>query len=176
MAADRGLTAAQRAGDVTVTGSLFRSVVHSLLATGRFDAAAQLTADGSDYLSDSLGSADAGLWSVYGSLFLAGAMASSRMEDRSLTRDFLEHAQRAAGYLGTDGNHLWTAFGPTNVAIHRVATAMELGDVQVADRPRTADRHLVAADGAPRSARPRDGARPVNVQPPRRGPGDRAQR
>lgn len=28
--------------------------------------------------------------------------------------------------------NLWTAFGPTNVAIHRVATAMELGDVQVA--------------------------------------------
>jgi transcriptional regulator with XRE-family HTH domain len=132
MAADRGLAAAQRAGDIAVMGSLFRSVVHSLLATGRYDAAAQLTADGSDYLSDSLGSADAGLWSVYGSLFLAGAMASSRMEDRGLTRDFLAHAQRAAGYLGSDGNHLWTAFGPTNVAIHRVATAMELGDVQVA--------------------------------------------
>ena len=27
---------------------------------------------------------------------------------------------------------MWTAFGPTNVAIHRVATAMELGDVQLA--------------------------------------------
>ncbi|MEU4519404.1 hypothetical protein AB0F52_11890 [Amycolatopsis sp. NPDC024027] len=34
--------------------------------------------------------------------------------------------------MGVDGNHLWTAFGPTNVAIHRVNTAMELGDVQVA--------------------------------------------
>lgn len=27
---------------------------------------------------------------------------------------------------------MWTAFGPTNVAIHRVSTAMELGDVQIA--------------------------------------------
>ena len=27
---------------------------------------------------------------------------------------------------------MWTAFGPTNVAIHRVNTAMELGDVQIA--------------------------------------------
>src|SRR5262249_48782137 len=34
--------------------------------------------------------------------------------------------------LGHDANHMWTAFGPTNVAIHRVATAMELGDVQIA--------------------------------------------
>ncbi|MFI1682305.1 hypothetical protein [Streptomyces sp. NPDC020607] len=27
---------------------------------------------------------------------------------------------------------MWTAFGPTNVAIHKVATAGELGDFQVA--------------------------------------------
>lgn len=27
---------------------------------------------------------------------------------------------------------MWTAFGPTNVAIHQVNTAMELDDVQVA--------------------------------------------
>jgi transcriptional regulator with XRE-family HTH domain len=132
MAADRGLSAAQASGNLPVMGSLFRSVVHSLLATGRYDAAVRLTADGSDHLATSLGGADAGLWSVYGSLFLAGAMASSRMDDRAMTRDFLAQAQRAAGYLGADANHMWTAFGPTNVAIHRVATAMELGDVQVA--------------------------------------------
>ncbi|MEV8506388.1 hypothetical protein AB0368_16370 [Actinoplanes sp. NPDC051475] len=34
--------------------------------------------------------------------------------------------------MGRDANHLWTAFGPTNVAIHRVAAAGELGDIQVA--------------------------------------------
>ena len=38
----------------------------------------------------------------------------------------------AARRLGGDANHVWTAFGPTNVAIHRVATAIELGDIQVA--------------------------------------------
>ncbi|MFF4344671.1 hypothetical protein ACFY00_32720 [Kitasatospora sp. NPDC001540] len=27
---------------------------------------------------------------------------------------------------------MWTAFGPTNVAIHRISTAMELGDIQIA--------------------------------------------
>ena len=27
---------------------------------------------------------------------------------------------------------MWTAFGPTNVAIHQVNTAMEFGDVQIA--------------------------------------------
>lgn len=28
-------------------------------------------------------------------------------------------------------NYMWTAFGPTNVAIHQVNTAMEFGDVQI---------------------------------------------
>ncbi|MGC9668086.1 hypothetical protein ACNTMW_16210 [Planosporangium sp. 12N6] len=47
------------------------------------------------------------------------------------TRSFLAAADEAARRLGHDANHLWTAFGPTNVAIHRVAAATELGDVQV---------------------------------------------
>jgi hypothetical protein len=69
---------------------------------------------------------------VYGMLFLAGSIAASRADDRATTRAFLAEAGAAAGRLGTDANHLWTAFGPTNVAIHRVATAKELGDFQVA--------------------------------------------
>lgn len=40
----------------------------------------------------------------------------------------LQRAQVLADQLGEDGNHAWTAFGPTNVAIHRVSAAAELGD------------------------------------------------
>ncbi len=40
----------------------------------------------------------------------------------------LQRAQVLADQLGEDANHGWTAFGPTNVAIHRVSTAAELGD------------------------------------------------
>ncbi len=61
-----------------------------------------------------------------------GSMAAARGEDRDSVRSFLNGADDAARRLGRDGNHLWTAFGPTNVSIHRVATAMDLGDVQVA--------------------------------------------
>jgi hypothetical protein len=59
-------------------------------------------------------------------------MAAARNEDRGTTRTFLTEAEQSARWLGQDDNHFWTAFGPTNVAIHRVSTAMELGDVQVA--------------------------------------------
>lgn len=131
-ASDRGLAAAQRSGHEAVTGSLFRSVTHTLLATGRYRAAVQLTTAAADYLAPALPQADDRMLSVYGSLFLAGAMASSRMDDRETTRDFLTAAGDTARRLGGDANHMWTAFGPTNVDIHRVATAMELGDVQIA--------------------------------------------
>ncbi|MGI5197971.1 hypothetical protein ACQEVY_30805 [Streptomyces sp. CA-288835] len=70
--------------------------------------------------------------SIYGTLFLAGSMAAARAEDRGTTQAFLGEADQAARRLGSDANHVWTAFGPTNVAIHRVATAAELGDMQIA--------------------------------------------
>lgn len=132
MAAERGLAAAQQTDNVAVTGSLFRSVAFALLSTGRLAPAMQLVEAGAAYLQPHLLDDDGNLLSVYGMLFLAGSMASSRSEDRGTTRSYLQEADAAARRLGSDGNHLWTAFGPTNVAIHRVNTAMELGDVQVA--------------------------------------------
>jgi transcriptional regulator with XRE-family HTH domain len=132
IAAERGLAAAQSTGRLVVLGSLFRSVAHTLLATGRYRPAVELVNRAAGALGGELGRADGPMLSVYGSLFLTGAMAASRAEDRSTTRAFLHEAQEAADRLGEDANYLWTAFGPTNVAIHRVNTAMELGDVQIA--------------------------------------------
>ena len=132
IAAERGLTAAQRTDSKVILGSLFRSVAHTLLSTGRFQPAVQLVDRAAGVLGDELGTADGPMLSVYGSLFLTGAMAASRAEDRPTTRAFLQEAQQAASRLGTDANYMWTAFGPTNVAIHQVNTAMELGDVQIA--------------------------------------------
>jgi len=131
IAADRGLTAAHASGDPVVTGSLFRSVTHCLLANGRFNAAKQLTADAGGWLQAGLADASPEYLSVYGTLFLAGSMAAARAEDRATAHDFLKEAAETARRLGHDANHMWTAFGPTNVAIHRVSTAMELGDIQI---------------------------------------------
>lgn len=132
MAADRGLNAARDGGDPLTTGSLFRAVAHALLSNGRYEDAAGLVESAGDHLSSVLDGRDERALSVRGSLYLAGAMAAARADDRSTARGFLDEAERAAARLGQDANHLWTAFGPTNVAIHRVSTAMELGDVQVA--------------------------------------------
>nr|WP_092602495.1 helix-turn-helix transcriptional regulator [Actinopolyspora xinjiangensis] len=132
IAAERGLNAAQQIGNPLILGSLFRSVTHALLSTGRFPEAVELTRTAADVLQPQISQPSGAMLSVYGSLFLAGSMAAARCDDRANTAAFLSEAQESADRLGSDGNHLWTAFGPTNVAIHRVATAMELGDVQVA--------------------------------------------
>ncbi|MER7508951.1 helix-turn-helix transcriptional regulator [Streptomyces lavendulae] len=132
IAADRGLAAAQHSGRGEVTGSLFRAVTHCLLATGRFTAAVQLVNDAAAVMQPELGNANDEYLSVYGTLFLTGAMAAARAEDRATTQTFLREANEAAQRLGADANHMWTAFGPTNVAIHCVATAGELGDIQIA--------------------------------------------
>ncbi|GAT69090.1 XRE family transcriptional regulator [Planomonospora sphaerica] len=132
IAAERGLTYAQNSGDQIVVASLLRSVTHALLSNGRYDAASQLTNDAAGLLQSDLSQAGPELLSVYGTLFLAGSMASARAEDRTTTQAFLKEAAESARRLGGDANHVWTAFGPTNVAIHQVATAIELGDVQVA--------------------------------------------
>lgn len=132
IAADRGLTAAQQSGNEVITGSLFRSVTHCLLSTGRFETAVELVNDAAGVLQPGLGQASPAYLSVYGTLFLTGSMAAARAEDRATAQTFLREAEEAAGRLGADANHMWTAFGPTNVAIHRVATAGELGDMQIA--------------------------------------------
>jgi hypothetical protein len=59
--------------------------------------------------------------SVAGALWLIAAVAAARRIDAAAAEERLDRAQRLADRLGEDANHRWTAFGPTNVAIHRVS-------------------------------------------------------
>lgn len=70
--------------------------------------------------------------SVVGALWLIAAIAAARRIDADAAGECLDRAQRLADRLGEDANHRWTAFGPTNVAIHRVTVAVELGDAPTA--------------------------------------------
>ena len=166
MAAERGLAAAQESGSPAVMGSLFRSVSFALLSTDRLQPAMQLTEAGAAFLRPYLTPNDAALQSVYGMLFLAGSMAASRAEDRATTRSYLDEAQAAAQVVGADRNHLWTAFGPTNVAIHRINTAMELGDVQIAlDLGPMLDTSALPPPGHRRPAEPQPHLAPAQSPP-----------
>ena len=75
--------------------------------------------------------------SLLGMLYLRSAIASARHQDRSTTSDLLRRAATVADRLGEDGNYWQTGFGPTNVRLHAVSAAVELGDVQtVLSQPR----------------------------------------
>jgi transcriptional regulator with XRE-family HTH domain len=131
IAAERGLHIAERFASPPIRASLIRQVAFALHSTGRFEPAMDLAESGAEYLHDEISSDGAAL-SVYGTLLLVGSMAAARFGDGSRAAGYLQEADSAARHLGRDSNHLWTAFGPTNVAIHRVNTAMELGNIQPA--------------------------------------------
>jgi hypothetical protein len=132
LASDRGLAAANQAGDRLVLGSLYRSVAHCLLANNRFDAAAAVVDNATGLLATQSAEADSDHQSVYGTLFLVGTMAAARAGQRAEAMRYLARAEAAAEALGHDGNHMWTAFGPTTVRMHAVSAALELGDVETA--------------------------------------------
>jgi transcriptional regulator with XRE-family HTH domain len=130
IAAGRGLAAANASNDPVVIGSLSRAAAHSLLSIGEYEQARELAATTAHFLESGLTPANPQLLSVYGSLHLVCALAAARDDDRAMANTHISEADLTATKLGADGNFVWTAFGPTNVSIHRVAMAMELGDVQ----------------------------------------------
>ncbi|WP_218040130.1 helix-turn-helix transcriptional regulator [Actinomadura sp. WMMB 499] len=132
IAAQRGLAAAEHSEDTAVIGSLLRSVIHALQSQGRLDDANAMADRAITYLSRKLDRDSPGLLSIYGTLLLPAAVAAAKAQDRTSAQGYLDRAEKTARALGGDANHLWTAFGPTNVQIHRVTTAMALGDVPVA--------------------------------------------
>jgi hypothetical protein len=69
--------------------------------------------------------------SVYGALHLAAATAAAACYDRATTEAALAMARGIADRTG-EANHMGTAFGPVNVAIHAISASLRLGD------PRTA--------------------------------------
>lgn len=48
--------------------------------------------------------------------------------DRDTARTLIGEAVDAAGRLGVDANHRFTAFGPTGVGLYRISIARVLGD------------------------------------------------
>ncbi|WP_203834857.1 helix-turn-helix domain-containing protein [Winogradskya humida] len=130
IAASRGLAAANSSNDNIVIGSLSRAAAHALVSIGEYRQAVGLASATAEYLQPRLSRPTPQLLSVYGSLHLVCAMASARSDDRGSADLHLGEADASAMRLGMDGNFVWTAFGPTNVKIHRVAVANEFGDVQ----------------------------------------------
>jgi hypothetical protein len=109
-----------------------RSVAHALLRCGHADRAVEVGATAAQRLRNEATDSSIETLSLYGALLLRAAIAAARTGDRDHANTLLDEADAAATRLGQDGNAYWTAFGPTNVAQHRVAVAVDLGDAGLA--------------------------------------------
>ena len=138
LAADRAANAAVDAGSLSARGMAGYQVVCALLRSDQLDDAERLAVELAEELTGSTRSDEPSLVSVVGALWLIAAVIAARKTDRGEAWLRLDRAGALAGLLGEDGNHAWTGFGPTNVAIHRVSVAAELGDAGEALRAATA--------------------------------------
>jgi hypothetical protein len=81
------------------------------------------------WLDERLDESDPAALSLCGMLHLRSAVAAGLRQDRSTADELLTRATDAGRRLGRDANYWQTGFGPTNVELHRVSIALELGDV-----------------------------------------------
>jgi transcriptional regulator with XRE-family HTH domain len=127
LSADRAASAAAATDLPHCRGAAAYQVTCALLRVGRLTDAEQLSVQMAVQLQRHVAPSPSTA-SVAGSLWLIAAIAASRRFDRPEANRRLDEAQRLADQLGYDGNHAWTAFGPSNVSIHRVSVAAQLGD------------------------------------------------
>lgn len=129
IAAERAMQAADEADDPLVLASAARSGTHALLAVGRYNEALDLGRTAASWLRARMSANDPEALSLAGMLDLRTAVAAAKKQDRSTAMELLDQASVAADRLGRDANFWQTGFGPTNVALHRIAAALELGDI-----------------------------------------------
>jgi transcriptional regulator with XRE-family HTH domain len=140
LAVERMAWAAARADDrlLRPVAAMRRSSV--FLATGGWDGGMALLARAGSELNDDR---DDATLSVRGTMHLRSAILAARANRAGSAWDSIGAAADVSGQLGHDTKDYGLLFGPTNVAIHGVAVAIELGDADEAIR-RGADLELPA--------------------------------
>ena len=129
VAADRALTAAEASGDpYQILASHFR-LAHSFIRLNRFDQADLLATNGIEALKPADGEQpELPALSLQGALLLVQAVVAGLQSDRTPAREALDAAEKIARQLPPDQNDYDTEFNLTNVQLHRVAIATDLGD------------------------------------------------
>jgi transcriptional regulator with XRE-family HTH domain len=129
IAADRAGYCAEAAGSpLGLAASMFR-MAHVFLALGQIDQAHHVATTMAAALQPRISpGADPAALSLYGGAHLVLAVAAARDNQRGRARQYLDIARAVADQLGEDRDDYGTEFGPTNVALHAVNIAVELGD------------------------------------------------
>ena len=134
IAVDRAVVAAERAEDplLMAAGEFRLSLV--FLGARHFDQAAQASGSAAEALAPLAASGDVEAVALRGALTLQRAVAAARANQADAASDFIRQAREMAAVVGEGRNDYNTEFGPTNVDLHEVAVAVDLGDAGVALR------------------------------------------
>lgn len=130
VAADRAIRAAELAGDqLGVFVGVFR-LVHAFVRLKHLDQAEHAAAAAINTLAQHAEprSTSPEELSVLGSLHLALALVHARAGDRAAAREQIAKARVVAERVGGGRNDFNLEFGPTNVEVQAVSTAVDLGD------------------------------------------------
>ncbi|MEU4953645.1 helix-turn-helix domain-containing protein [Streptomyces lavendulae] len=137
LAGHRAVIAAERSGDPVIQASAARHLADALTADGHPHAAAAFAQTAATRLTNELTTRGPAGLSTLGMLYLKAAIAqatAAALTDHRATAaarqvpDLLDQADAHAHQLprDADGNALFTAFSPTNVALYRLATHVKL--------------------------------------------------
>lgn len=133
--ADRALRHATDGTHTGLVGAAQYQVACALLRAGHKGDAERVAVDAAEEVAGAAGRRlpprqSAEVLSVRGALLLLAAILAARQGDDRGALNYLRMARKLAEQLAVDGNWLWTAFGPTNVAIHEMAVHVDLGDTR----------------------------------------------
>jgi tetratricopeptide (TPR) repeat protein len=128
VAVDRAITAAEDADDplLMAEGAFRLTIVFQ--RSRRFDLAGRTASSAIAALAGLAGAGEPEAVALRGAMYLQLAVTAARTNDADAAYEHLARARESAAVLGGDRNDYDTEFGPTNVALHEVHVALELGD------------------------------------------------
>jgi transcriptional regulator with XRE-family HTH domain len=131
--ADRCLRAAMEAEHPSLYGIASYQVAQALLGDGHIGDAEQTAGSAVERLAaPAVRATSKEALSAHGALLLLLSVMAARRGDAKAAKSHLYQAAELAERLGQDDNRLWTAFGPTNIAIHELSVHVALGDSRLA--------------------------------------------
>jgi transcriptional regulator with XRE-family HTH domain len=132
VAADRAIAAAERSRDPALILAGQLRMARTLLDSSEQALARHVLTQATRRHDAIIAGGDPALISLVGSSALLLAILHAREANTEAAEQCLTVARRLAAVLGTDRNYHDTEFGPTNVAMHAVGVAVELGNGQQA--------------------------------------------
>ncbi|MDT0442687.1 helix-turn-helix domain-containing protein [Streptomyces johnsoniae] len=134
IAADRAVVAAERANDplLMAAGEFRLSIV--FIGARHYGQAAQVSGSAADALEPLAETGQLEAVALRGALTLQRALAAGRLNQAEEAYEHLRLAKELAERVGEGRNVYNTEFGPTNIALHEVAVAVDLGDAGIALR------------------------------------------